>query len=71
MQSEYVNIVESSNLVIDSASRWVGGWWVAGLVIGGWLVGGSMVCGFNKTQETEFWSSDFASTLWLRFILLF
>ena len=35
-----------ANLIIDSASRWVGGWWV-----GGRLVDGSVVRQFDKTLE--------------------
>ena len=36
-------------MIIDSASRWVGGRWVGGQVVGGGLDGGSVVRGFNKT----------------------
>ena len=35
-----------SNMIIDSASRWVGGY-----VVVRRLIGGSVVLGFNKTQE--------------------
>ena len=48
-------------MIIDSASRCVGGWFVDGRwsvvrCIGGRLVGASVVCGFYKTREkTCFW----------------
>ena len=47
-----------SNMIIDSASCWVGGRWlvsreVSGRWSGGRLNGGSVVYGFNKTQEKK------------------
>ena len=37
-----------SSMIIDLASRWVGGWWV-----GGRLVNGSVVRQFHKTLEKK------------------
>ena len=55
-----------SNMIIDSATRWVDSWWIVGYVIIGFVVSG-----FIKTHEKHVWGGDFACALWSRFVLLF
>ena len=40
-----------SNMIIDSVSRWIGGWLVSRQVVGVRLLERSVVGRFNKTHE--------------------
>ena len=53
-----------SNMIIDSASLWVGGWWVGGSV-------GKWFADLTKPRKKHVWGSDFACALFVILILIF